>query len=191
MALGELEAIMRRMSNGQTNGNGNGYGGTATFYAGATVADAMSPGVISCTADTPLRAVARLMATYRVHAVFVLDYGEEADETAELWGLVSDLDLVAAAWAGVDERTAGDSAVAPLVTVRSSDRLERAAQLMAENGVSHLAVLDAATGRPVGVLSTLDIARVIARSADALAGIELEPHGQNGHGVGSVRPRSA
>ena len=55
----------------------------------------------------------------------------------ELWGLVTDLDLVAAAWAGVDdERTAGESAVVPLVTVRSDDRLRDAAQLMAENGVS-------------------------------------------------------
>ena len=102
------------------------------------------------------------MARYRVHSVFVYDYGDEDDETAELWGLVSDLDLVAAAWAGVDERTAGDSAVAPLVTVRSDDRLEHAAQLMAEHGVSHLAVMDEASGRPVGVLSSLDIARVIA-----------------------------
>jgi CBS domain-containing protein len=126
-----------------------------------TVASAMSPGVVNCTPDTPLRAIARLMATYRVHAIFVYDYGDEDDETVELWGLVSDLDLVAAAWAGIDARTAGDSAVAPLVTVRADDRLEHAAQLMAANGVSHLAVMDPGTGRPVGVLSTLDIARVV------------------------------
>ena len=130
--------------------------------ASATVADAMTVGVINCTPETPLSEVARIMARYKVHSVFVYDYGDEDDETAELWGLVSDLDLVAAAWAGVDERTAGDSAVAPLVTVRSDDRLEHAAQLMAEHGVSHLAVMDETSGRPVGVLSSLDIARVIA-----------------------------
>jgi CBS domain-containing protein len=33
---------------------------------------------------------------------------------------------------------------------------------MAEYGSSHLAVLDVATGRPAGVLSSLDIARVVA-----------------------------
>src|SRR5262245_49362535 len=115
------------------NGNGTGHSRTPTFYSAASVADAMNPGVINCTPDTPLRAVARLMATYRVHAVFVFDYGDEGDDTFELWGLVSDLDLVAGAWAGIDERTAGNSAVAPLVTVRSNDRLEHAAQLMAEN----------------------------------------------------------
>jgi CBS domain-containing protein len=138
------------------------YSRTPSTFVAATVADAMTAGVINCTPETPLRVVARLMATYRVHAVFVFDYGHEEDETTELWGLVSDLDLVAGAWAGVDERTAGDSAVAPLVTVRSDARLEHAAQLMAENGVSHLAVLDAMTSRPVGVLSSLDIAGVIA-----------------------------
>jgi CBS domain-containing protein len=127
-------------------------------FAQLTVADVMTAGVISCTPETPLRTIARLMAGYRVHAVFV--FGDET--AAELWGLVSDLDLVAAAWAGVDDRTAGDSAVAPLVTVAGDDELEHAAQLMAENGVSHLAVLDPETQRPVGVVSTLDIARAVA-----------------------------
>ena len=130
--------------------------------ASAKVADAMTVGVINCTPETPLSEVARIMARYKVHSVFVYDHRDEDDETTELWGLVSDLDLVAAAWAGVDERTAGDSAVAPLVTVRSDDRLEHGAQLMAEHGVSHLAVMDETSGRPIGVLSSLDIARVIA-----------------------------
>jgi CBS domain-containing protein len=124
-----------------------------------TVADVMTVGVVNCEPQTPLRTVARLMAGYHVHAVFVFGDG---DETAtDQWGLVSDLDLVAAAWAGIDDRTAGDSVVAPLVTVTADDGLERAAQLMAENGVSHLAVLDPETERPVGVVSTLDIARAI------------------------------
>src|SRR5262245_41613089 len=113
---------------------------TAAGFESATVADAMTNGVISCEPHTPLRAVARLMADHRVHAVFVFDYGEEDDENPELWGLVSDLDVAAAAWAGIDGRVAHDSAVAPLLTVRSDDRLEHAAQLMAEYGVSHLAV---------------------------------------------------
>lgn len=131
--------------------------------ASATVADAMSPGVINCTSETPLSEVARIMARYKVHSVFVYDRGDEEVES-ELWGFVSDLDLVAAAWAGIDERTAGDSAVAPLVTVRRDDPLEHAAQLMAEHGVSHLAVMDDASGLPVGVLSSLDIAHVIAEA---------------------------
>jgi CBS domain-containing protein len=130
----------------------------------ATVADAMSRGVIHCTPDTPLRTVAKLMATHNVHAVFVFDYGSEADETAELWGMVSDLDVAAAASGDIDACTAALSAVAPLQTVASNEPLAIAAQTMAFNGLAHLAVLDPATRRPIGVLSTLDVARAIAES---------------------------
>ena len=77
-------------------------------------------------------------------------------------GIVSDLDLVAAARAGLTTRTAGESAVTPIVTVRTDDALERAAELMVENSLSHLCVVDPRTRRPVGVLSTIDLARVIA-----------------------------
>ncbi|HEX5450210.1 MAG TPA: CBS domain-containing protein [Gaiellaceae bacterium] len=132
-----------------------------TFFR-SRVEDAMTSGLISCPPDTPLRVVAQIMARKRVHAVYVFDYGSEDDETVELWGIVSDVDLVAAARGDFDELTARDSSVTPLLTIESDDRLDHAAQMLAENGVSHLAVLDPLTGRPCGVLSTLDIARVIA-----------------------------
>lgn len=125
------------------------------------VADAMSEGVIRCAPQTPLRKVAQLMTTHNIHAVYVFDYGSEDDESAQIWGLVSDLDIVAA-WPVVDRRTAGNSMVTPLVTVAADQPLEQAAQLMAEKNSTHLAVIDPATGRPVGVLSTLDVAGVIA-----------------------------
>ncbi len=128
----------------------------------ARVADAMTSGLISCSPETPLRSVAALMADRRVHAVYVFDYGVEDDETVELWGLVSDLDLVAAARGDIDRRTARDSSVTPLVHVFADDSLERAAQLMSEYSSSHLAVLDRETHRPVGVISSLDVARVVA-----------------------------
>ena len=60
----------------------------------ATVRDAMSNGVISCPPETPLRVVARMMATFGVHAIFVFEYAEE-DDAPQLWAVVSDLDLVA------------------------------------------------------------------------------------------------
>jgi CBS domain-containing protein len=122
----------------------------------------MTTGVISCTPDTPLRHVAAMMAENHVHAVYVFDYGSEDDETVALWGLVSDLDLVAAARGDLSVRTARESSVTPLLDIRSDDSLDRAAQLMSEYGVSHLAVLDSLTRRPVGVLSSLDLARVLA-----------------------------
>jgi CBS domain-containing protein len=122
------------------------------------VADAMTVGIVSCTPDTPLREVAALMARHNVHAVYVYD---ESGASAEEWALVSDLDLVAA-WPVLDDRTAGNSAVTPLVSIGAEDSLERAAQLMMETGSTHLAVVLRRTGQPVGVLSTLDIARAVA-----------------------------
>ena len=44
----------------------------------ATVADAMRIGIISCQADTSLRAIAELMASYHVHAVVVETAGVES-----------------------------------------------------------------------------------------------------------------
>jgi CBS domain-containing protein len=126
------------------------------------VSEAMTAGVIRCTPHTPLRQVARIMAEAHVHAVYVFDYGNEDDVTQELWGIVSDLDLVAAARGDFDARTAADASVTPLIDVRSDESLDRAAQLMSEYGVSHLAVLDPGTRAPVGVLSTLDLARALS-----------------------------
>jgi CBS domain-containing protein len=131
-------------------------------FVRARVEDVMTQALITCEPSTPLRGVARLMAAHRVHSVFVFHYGQKDDESPELWGIVSDLDLVAAAWADVDDQTAGESAVTPLVFVRADDDLRHAAQLMTESGVSHLAVVDPMTRRPVGVVSTLDIARAVA-----------------------------
>jgi CBS domain-containing protein len=140
-----------------------------------SVADAMSAGVIHCSPETRLTAVAGLMATHGVHAVFVFDYGDESDENVQLWGVVSDLDLAAAAAGGVVTRTARESSVTPLVTVSSDESVRRAAELMAQRGVSHLAVLDAETGRPAGVLSTLDIARAIAGTERLLRSTPARP----------------
>jgi CBS domain-containing protein len=137
-------------------------GALPTPFATATVEDAMSPGVISCSPETPLRVVARMMSTFSVHSVFVFEGRDEDDEDAQLWGVVSDLDLVAAGRLDVDRRTAGASAVTPLVTVPRTAPLSRAADLMAQHGVSHLAVVEPRSGRPIGVVSTLDVARAIA-----------------------------
>jgi len=128
-----------------------------------TVADVMTPRIVRCAPYVPLRSVASLMAHNHVHAVVVFDYGVEDDETVELWGIVSDLDLVAALPV-IDERTAGESAVTPLVTVFPGERLDRAARMMSSSGTAHLCVVDSRTGRPLGVISTLDIARAVAEA---------------------------
>jgi CBS domain-containing protein len=129
------------------------------------VGDAMHPGVVSCPPETSLHAVAALMSMHGMHCVFVFDYEHERDDTDAFLGIVSDLDLVAAAWAGLGTRTAAQSAVTPILTVTTEDALEDAAELMVEHSMTHLCVVDTTAGRPVGVLSTIDIARVVATPA--------------------------
>lgn len=127
------------------------------------VVDAMHPGLISCSPDTPLRAVARMMATYRVHAILVSAHGEEELAGGAVWGIVSDVDLLRASQgADVDERASRAVAATPVLTVTTGEDLGRAAQLMVEHEVSHVVVVEPRSARPVGVLSTLDIARALA-----------------------------
>jgi CBS domain-containing protein len=125
----------------------------------ATVGDAMNRGVISCPSETPLRVVARMMATHGVHAIFVLD---SDDEARHLWAVVSDLDLAAATQLDLDALTAGETAVTPLVSVVAEASIPEAGSLMAQYGIAHLAVTEPGSNRPIGVISTLDIARVVA-----------------------------
>ena len=77
--------------------------------------------------------------------------------------IVADTDLLRAAAAGdIDEGPAQTVAATPVVTVASSDELAHAAQLMIEREASHLVVVERRSARPVGVLSTLDVARALA-----------------------------
>lgn len=127
------------------------------------VGDAMHTGLISCSLDIPLRTVARMMATYRVHAILVTAHGEEELAGGGLWGVISDTDLLRAAQDGdLDDRTARTIAATPALMVDTSDDLARAAKLMVEHDVSHLIVVEPRTTRPIGVISTLDVARALA-----------------------------
>lgn len=128
----------------------------------ACVADEMHAGVLTCPSGTPLRSVARMMDAYRVHCVVVYDERDERSD-GPVYGIVSDLDLVAGLVEGaIDARTAGETAATPVVTISAEEPLLRAAQLLLEHGTAHLVVLDPETRLPVGVLSTLDLAHAVS-----------------------------
>lgn len=127
------------------------------------VRDCMHPGVITCAPGDPLAHVATVMANHRVHSVVITNGAGDRPI-----GVVSDLDVVTAAATGA-ECTAAEAAATEPVTVSSHESLLGAAQLMSEHGVSHLVVLDRASGYPVGVLSTLDVAAVYADMAGQAA----------------------
>jgi CBS domain-containing protein len=124
------------------------------------VADAMHRGVFTCEREEPLSEVAAIMARERVHCVLVESGSGEAGPP---WGIVSDLDLVAAAMVrDLDQQSAGGSTGESVVTVSPRETLERAAQLMTEHNTAHLIVVPPQQQRPVGVLSSLDIAASLA-----------------------------
>lgn len=130
-------------------------------FENATVADAMRIGVMSCPHDVPATTVARMMATHHIHSVVVEGaYNDPVHGERSKWGVVSDMDLLRGARAGIDDLTAGDIAITEPVTVEASLPLDEAVRLMAEHDTAHLVVAE--RGRPVGILSTLDVAGVLA-----------------------------
>jgi CBS domain-containing protein len=130
-------------------------------FENACVVDAMHPGVVSCTPETPLRTVAQIMAQRHIHSVVVTDLPVSE---ASRWGIVSDVDVLRAASADLDIRTAGEVAGTELPTVTAREELSRAAQVMAEHEVTHVIVVNHGDDddQPIGILSSLDIAGILA-----------------------------
>jgi CBS domain-containing protein len=127
----------------------------------SSVEEAMHPGVLSCPPETPLTTVARMMATYGVHAIVVTGLDPEGDSDDRPWGIVSGLDVVRAAALASEGATAGGVASTEVVTVPPTESLRRAAQLMTEHELTHVIVVDEAQ-RPLGVVSTRDVATALA-----------------------------
>jgi CBS domain-containing protein len=127
------------------------------------VSDVMRAGVVACTPETPLTEVARLMSEHRIHCVVVGSLQEDLHGTHLEWGVVSDLDLARAAAAG-EELTAGQVAATEPVTAAPSDTLSDVARVMGDHDVAHLVVIDDKDAEPIGVISTLDVARALAEA---------------------------
>ncbi len=126
----------------------------------ATVADAMHPGILSCDPDATLTEAARMMATYHVHCLAVIGISHQGPEFA-VWGILSDLDLLRAGVGDGADKCASALAQEPVFSVTPATPLREAGELMLTHGVSHLVVIEAESERPIGILSTLDIAGVL------------------------------
>lgn len=128
----------------------------------ASVSDAMHPGVLSCEPEASATELARLMSAQHVHCLVVMGIAHDQSGESLVWGMITDLDLVRAGLAGGAEQSAQTIAQRPAVTVEPSTSLRDAAQLMLERNVSHLLVVEPRGQRPVGALSSLDVAGVMA-----------------------------
>ncbi|MBV9336145.1 MAG: CBS domain-containing protein [Solirubrobacterales bacterium] len=121
------------------------------------VRDCMHHGMLTCGPDDPLRDVAALMANHRVHAVLISDR-----PGGRPLGVVHDLDVAAAVARGEEEASARTAAGGEPMTISSDAPVQDAARLMSEHRVSHLLVVEGASGYPAGVVSTLDVASAFA-----------------------------
>jgi CBS domain-containing protein len=125
--------------------------------ASIRVGEVMHRGVVTCRPDASLATVAQLLAGHRIHAVAVIPRAD-TDE----WRVVSDLDLVTALSRGRTTASAGEIASEPSVSVAPDDTLADAMELMSARGTHHVIVLGRGSRRPVGVVSTLDVAEAAA-----------------------------
>ena len=125
--------------------------------AETTVGDVMHTGVITCRPDATLRTVAALLAAHRIHAVVV------ASAAAPPYAVVTDRDVILGHSRGnLDRVTAQEAASEPTVTVRADLALRYASDAMAQYGTTHLVVTAPGDGKPIGIISSLDVADAIS-----------------------------
>jgi CBS domain-containing protein len=130
-------------------------------WSSIPVDQVMRARVLTCDGETPLREIARMMVTHAVHAVVVVDRDEDDGEF--MTGTVSDQAVARAAAEG-REPVARELAEQQTVTVSAGWRLDEAAREMLRRGTAvgaHVVVTDG-RGAPIGMLSTLDVARIVA-----------------------------
>jgi CBS domain-containing protein len=124
----------------------------------ASVADAMRHGVLSCSADATLRDAARTMSLHHVHTIVVTDPADGSPA-----GILSDSVLLGALLDSPQgDRQLSEVADRDVSAISSDEPLTAAAELMRQRGIAHVLVRDAESGRPSGMLSTLDVAGILA-----------------------------
>jgi CBS domain-containing protein len=122
--------------------------------------DAMHSPVVSCDPTTPMSAVASLMQRHHIHCVVVDGIVSGPAGERLVWGVISDQDLARAILMTEGDVQAGLIAGTEALTVDVEDNLETVCSVLVEHASSHAIVVE--DERPVGVVSTLDIARIYA-----------------------------
>ena len=132
-----------------------------------SVGEVMHEGIVTCSPSADLEQVAAAMVEHGIHCLVAIDEGPPGEDDDRLWGVVSDLDLMRGIESPV-ELDAGNLAELDVATVAPDDTLAHAARTMVRRGLAHLVVV--ADGHPVGVISTMDIARAMQGSSITASG---------------------
>jgi CBS domain-containing protein len=127
-----------------------------------TVREVMTKGVVSVSADSPIGEAARLLDTYHISGLPVVD------RDGQLVGVVSQTDLLRARvidhlWNAMPGLAVRHLMTAPAVTAREGMPLDEAASLMEERQIHRLVVVGEDGRTPIGVLSVSDLVHEMAR----------------------------
>lgn len=123
-----------------------------------TVRDIMTKSPASCTRDSSLQDVARLMVEHDCGAIPVVAGGGQKNKPI---GVVTDRDItvrLVARGQNPLEKTAGDAMTESTITIRENGSIEQCAQLMEEHQVRRLIVIND-DGNIVGICAQADLAR--------------------------------
>lgn len=117
------------------------------------VREIMHRGVITCTLDTPLKEVARIMNATDVHALFVVD------EHDVVLGVISHMDMLRAFGHDLYDQKAKDIMTSEIVSILPETPVTEAVKLMLEQRVHRLLVATEREGNkvPLGIISTTDV----------------------------------
>ena len=134
-----------------------------TFYCVSVVSEIMPQKVVVTVdiKDNPSALdVSMLMAKHRIGSIVVVEGNNKRPV-----GIVTEGDIISKVSAqnkSADQITVRQIMSSPLVTVKSIDSIDTAAETIAENKVKRLVVLEQ-DGSMVGILSVSDIARKLAK----------------------------
>lgn len=133
--------------------------GVASVEERMQASEVMHRGVVTCSADVPALAVARIMAAHRIHSVVVATPGE--------WPrVVTDADIASAFYEALIETRRADDLAKAAPLLRPSDSLSFALERMHEHSSTH-AVVVGRSPRPLGVVSVLDVIEAMLRGGIA------------------------
>jgi CBS domain-containing protein len=122
------------------------------------VCDLMHRGVLYCYPDDSAKVIAEMMVTHEIRSVAVMD------ESGEVWGSVSMLDLLRLYGKDLEHKRADEIMRPYRIEVDPQWPLEEAIKLMKKHKIEHLLIIDPHAGpkRPVGILTDFDIVRYMS-----------------------------
>ena len=122
------------------------------------ICDLMHKGVIFGYPDDSAKDIARMMKENQIRSVVVMD------ETGEVWGLVSIMELLPLYNRNLDEIRAEDIMRLYQIEVDPQWSIEKAIEIMQKRKIEHLIIIDPHAGpkRPVGILTSFDIVQYMS-----------------------------